>query len=188
MNRFVFAIVAAWLALAPAAAAVVDWTGVCSHTIKNPNDRRDPSLTWDTSSSPIGTCPGYDNTIFAISPCNNAPCDVSAAVDQQAAIKSCTNWVTVPMAQFDDPKALYRIQDALELRITGRVNITGGVMYLYYRAPGSDWFRSNNQTFEWNTNVSFTMPVAQSAVQYMLVIVSGHPNYTVNFIIDGWCL
>lgn len=160
------AVLAVCLLASPIHAAVFNWADTCTLWHSNPDNRRDPTGVWDTSQSAIGTCVGYDNAVYAFTPCNNA----------------LDGFNTVPVAQFG-------IGDtAKEIRVTGRVNISGGSLYLYVRAPGSTWFHSNNLTFNWDENVSFTMPVANGAFQYMLKRVGAGPtSYTVNFIIDGWC-
>ncbi len=154
----------------PVQAAVHDWANTCTIWHSNPDNRRDPTFVWDTSQNPVGQCPGYDNTIYAFKPCNNA----------------VGGWNTVPLAQFGVSR------HAREIRVTGRVEpfTNGAGMYLYIRAPGSTWFHSNNLSFYWATNVSFTMPVANGAVEYMLTKAGTMPLpaiYTVNFILDGWC-
>ncbi len=150
----------------PVHAAQFNWANTCTIWHSNPDNRRDPTFVWDTTQTPPGQCNGYDGTPYVFSPCNNI----------------VGSWATVPVDQFGIGKA------AKEVRATGRVNVAGGSLYLYTRAPGSMWFHSNNLTFNWDDNVSFTMPVANGAVEYMLTRVGAGPtSYTVNFIIDGWC-
>lgn len=177
MKFFRTAICILALSANPSLAAMKNWSNQCTITHSNPDNRRDPTFVWDTTATSYGTCTGYDGTAYAFSPCNNAP----------------GSWVTVPLyPQFDDGSPTYSINEAKEIRVTGRAIVSGGTLYLYTRAPGSTWSLSNNATLPWDTgNISMTMPVAQvngvASIQYKLVVASGSPTYTVNLILDGWC-
>lgn len=161
------------LLISPAHAYVVEWGSTCTQNHQNSTNRRTPTFVWDSN---VNNCSGYVYP-FDFAPCNNP----------------VGSWATVPLyPQFNDPNQTYSINDAKEIRVTGRVNVSGGMLYLYIRAPGSVGSLSNNYQFAWDDgNISFTMPVAKvngvASVEYKLVVASGTPSYTVNFVIDGWC-
>lgn len=144
-------------ALSPAFAAVTDWRNGCSQWFFNANDVRDPTIVNNATAVPVGTCPGYDNTVYSIAPCNFAPITFpnvcSNLSNPNLPPSTCpgvpgpgepgNQWTDIYLDQFNDQFG-NDLSEAKEVFITGNGFTSGpdqwkSVIYTWFRTPGSGW-------------------------------------------------
>jgi hypothetical protein len=196
----IFAALLAFAWCSGALAAVANWSNKCTEWHGSPDNTRDPNMVWDTYSARPGICNGYDDTVYAISPCNNAKLlttasglKISVPVD---------DYVDVPLEQFNDPEDEDPEDDITQAKSVC-VHIyavvanlpAGGLLEVSYRAKGSSFARSTSSNFPWSGHDYLCVPVRGGVFEYKptlfvpagVAALTSQPIWQLNFIINSWC-
>ena len=109
--------------------AIFDWSNCVTTWHFNPNDVRDPTIVYNVVTNPYGSAPGYDGTKYDFAPKNFAP---------NLNVPKPSVWTTILLDQFGVTC------NAKEVILTGNCGTSGvnqwrGIIYAWFRRPGTDW-------------------------------------------------